>query len=322
MKEKLKTGWAAVGAAAAASAVVSLAICVPARALMEMAIDREEPLLLRSAEKRISGAHGGEGFTAALREASHALREKETETVEITAWDGTPLVGHWMPVADAKRLILAVHGWRGSWTQAFGMIADFWADQGCSVLFIDQRGTNQSGGEYIGFGLAERLDVLDWLGWLGRRCAPELPVYLCGVSMGATTVLLAAGLDLPPAVHGVIADCGFTSPRAIWKHVANHNLHLAFRARGRFAERIFRRKLHQAPDESTTEALRRCRLPVLLIHGEQDHFVPVEMAKENFFACAGPKRLLIVDGADHGESYFMAPEAYQTELLRFWREND
>ncbi len=320
--EKARTAGKYVGAAATVAAIASLSAYVSSSYLLKMAINREEPLLLRSVERRISGSKGETDFTRTMREASRTLKAKENEVVEITARDGTVLVGHWMPVEDAKRIILAVHGWRGSWSQAFGMVADFWDEQGCSVLYVEQRATNKSGGDYIGFGIVERLDCFDWLNWLEERCGTTLPVYLCGVSMGATTVLMAAGLDLPPTIHGIIADCGFTSPHAIWKHVANHNLHIAFRMRGRFADEIFMRKLHMAPDISTTDALSQCTVPVLLIHGNDDHFVPVSMTHENYAACAGPKRLLTVPGADHGESYYTAPEAYQAELKRFWQDFD
>ena len=37
-------------------------------------------------------------------------------------------------------------------------------------------------------------------------------IFLCGISMGCATTLMAAGLDLPDNVKGIIADCGFTSP--------------------------------------------------------------------------------------------------------------
>ena len=141
--------------------------------------------------------------------------------------------------------------------------------------------------------------------------------------MGAATVLMAAGLDLPSNVHGIIADCGFTSPHAIWKHVANNNLHIAFGLRGAIADEMLKQKIQMGSDEySTVEALQSSTIPVMLIHGTDDHFVPVEMTYENYKACAGPKRLLIVPGADHGMSYFVEKDRYEEEIKRFWRDFD
>lgn len=87
-----------------------------------------------------------------------------------------------------------------------------------------------------GFGLTERFDCLDWLNWEIERCGSDIPVYLAGVSMGATTVLMAAGLQLPPNVHGIMADCGFTSANAIWEHIAKDNLHIRFGIRSAIAD--------------------------------------------------------------------------------------
>jgi fermentation-respiration switch protein FrsA (DUF1100 family) len=233
------------------------------------------------------------------------------------------LVGHWIPAVNAKRIIIAVHGWRASWYQTFGIVADSWAANDCSVLYIEQRAHDNSGGEYIGFGLTERFDCLDWVSWVNRSVGADLPIYLVGVSMGAATVLMASDLCLPENVHGIIADCGYTSPHAIWKHVANNNLHIAYGVRGVIASEILRHKIQVGSNDfSTTEALKNTRIPVLLIHGTGDHFVPVEMTYENYLACGGPRRLLIVPGADHGMSFFTDPERYTAAVLAFWKDFD
>lgn len=288
--------------------------------LMKTGMDREEPKLLRGMEQRISGSRGGPAYAAALEEAMAAQEQRVTEPVEITARDGTRLAGHWAPVKEPKRALLAVHGWRGGWTQAFGMMADFLEEQGCSVLYIDQRGTNGSEGDHIAFGLLERQDCADWLNWLAERC-PGLPLYMIGMSMGGTSALMAAGEPLPDTLRGIIADSAFTSPKAILEHVTRNNLHLPFGSKA--AEAAFRRKLGMAADAcSTVEVLKRCRVPVLLVHGGKDRFVPADMAFENYRACAGPRRLFVVPGADHVGCWFTDGEGYRRALTDLWREYD
>ena len=73
-----------------------------------------------------------------------------------------------------------------------------------------------------------------------------------------------------------------------------------------------------ANEYSTLAALEKNRVPVLFIHGADDHFVPVEMTYENYKACTAPKRLLVVPGADHGMSYLLEPEGYQGMMVDFW----
>lgn len=98
-----------------------------------------------------------------MESASESLAVQPNETVEIIAHDGEKLVGHYFPCEKPERVIIAFHGWRSSWHRDFGMISDFWYKNNCSVLYVEQRGQNNSSGEYMGFGLTERFDCLDWL---------------------------------------------------------------------------------------------------------------------------------------------------------------
>ena len=156
-----------------------------------------------------------------------------------------------------------------------------------------------------------------------EHCGEDIPIYLAGVSMGATTVLMAAGLDLPRNVHGIMADCGFTSPHAIWKHIAHNNLHIGFGIRGAMANAMCKQRIAMGTEDySTVDALESSDIPVLFVHGANDHFVPVEMTYENYSACTAPKQLLIVPGADHGMSYFVEPEKYEAVAEQFWKDHD
>ena len=150
-----------------------------------------------------------------------------------------------------------------------------------------------------------------------------LPIYLGGVSMGASTVLMASGLDLPGNVVGIVADSGFTSPHAIWKHVVENNLHLPYGIHKAAAEELCRKKLRmKAGAYSTTAALACTDIPVLFIHGTDDRFVPIEMTYENYKACASEKHLLIVPGAEHAMSYVVDKAAYENAIRNFWKLYD
>ena len=324
MKTSVKKVLKASGIVAVTVGAAAYTSYLTTKFLMKVAMDRDEPKVMQYAEKKFAGTTAvNADFLKTIDESAEKLAQKEHTVVEITAADGVKLVGHWFPHPHPQRIVIGMHGWRSSWCRDFGMIADFWTANGCSVLLAEQRGQGNSGGEYMGFGQTDCHDCLEWIQWASRQYDEELPVYLGGVSMGATTVLMAAGLDLPECVHGIVADCGFTTPYAIWKHVANKNLHLSFGLRGPVADRLYRSRLQiGSEDYSTVEALRRTKVPVLLVHGEDDHFVPVEMTYENYEACASPKRMLIIPGADHGMSYYLAKDAYEEAVRNFWRDFD
>ncbi len=308
------------------TAGMMLSVYVSTHILVRIATHRDGLKYVKnvaSAKNHLRGFANKDEFLNTLMEKSATLEEKDLEEIHIRATDGEHLVAHWYPCMDPQRIIIAMHGWRSTWSRDFGIIADFWHENNCHVLFVEQRGQNNSGGKYMCFGIKERYDCKDWVQWAVRHTAPELPIYLAGASMGASTVLMAAGLQLSSRVHGIMADCGFTSPHAIWGHVVRKNLHASYRIRKRAVERLCRRQIHMNPGEySTLEALKDNRLPVLFIHGANDHFVPVEMTYENYKSCSGPKHLLIVPEADHGMSYYCNREEYEKMSKEFWQLYD
>ncbi len=273
--------------------------------------------------ERIKGSADNVEFMQYRDLCAARFRKVETKAVTVTSADGTRLQGHWLPARDPKRIVIAMHGWRSDWLHDFGMVWKFFLRQGCSVLYAEQRGQNNSDGKYIGFGVLERHDCLAWTKWAVTESQGILPVYLAGVSMGATTVLMASDLALPEQVKGVIADCGFTSIQAIGQHVVKNNLHLHMPMTNRMMDFLCKKRLKVgAGEHTTTQALRNTRLPVLLVHGQADSFVPVSMSYENYGCCRSPKELLVVPGADHGMSYYLEPKRYQNAVLRFWEKYD
>lgn len=323
MKKKTKKILSGCGIAAAAIAAMGAASYLLAEYLVRIALDREQPDIPPEKNTNSKEIPWLEDFNQAMQEASQRLSGYACEQAEIISHDGIKLVGHWRPCKNPKRILLAMHGWRASWHGNFGIIADFFYDSQCSVLYVEQRGQNQSGGDYMGFGMLERYDCLDWIQWINENIGTELPLYLCGVSMGASTVLMAAGSPLPENVHGIVADCGFTSADAIWRHVTEKGMHLSYDMLKNIAESICEEKIHISPgDYSTLEAMQTNRLPVLFVHGTDDDLVPVEMSYENYKACAGPKRLFVVPGANHGMSYYADREGYEAALKAFWNDFD
>ena len=290
--------------------------------MVRLALDRKIPPHPIGAERRLTASFTDMAALKQMQQASKRLSSRHHETVRIRSKDGTRLVGHWMCVEHPRRVVIAMHGWRSAWDRDFGMVADFFYRNDCSVLYIEQRAHGGSGGQYMGFGLTERYDCLDWVHWVNRKTEGKLPIYLCGVSMGASTVMMAAGLPLPENVRGILADCGFTSPEAIWRHVAG-NLHLSYEFCSGPAGRLAKKRLQMDMDaESCPHALSKSKTPVLFIHGTDDRFVPIEMTYENYKTCVAPKRLFVVPGAQHGMSYVVDPKGYEAAVKAFWSDFD
>ena len=322
MKKRAKFFLIGSGITAVMMALAESTRHAVAQYFVGIALNRELPPHPIRAEQHLIDSCISEDLLLQVQQAGQRLSARPHTVTQIQSSDGVLLTGHWMPAQYPKRIVVAMHGWRSAWDNDFGMIADFLLENDCSILFAEQRGQGRSGGKYMGFGLMERYDCLDWVNWVNAETGGELPVYLCGISMGASTVLMAGGLELPQNVRGILADCGYTSAVDIWKHVAK-TLHLSYGICGKPAGKLARKRLQIAMDaESCPQALARCQVPVLFIHGTDDRFVPVEMTYENYKACTAPKRLFIVPGAEHGMSYLIDSKGYESAVKAFWAEFD
>lgn len=293
------------------------------RVLIGEALNRQEPRTMVRMKERLKG-NPEDSFDEMTREYRQRMESAPHETVQLTSFDGTSLVGHLFRAEKPRRVVLAMHGWRSGWARDFCLIHDFLHRSGCTVLYPEQRGQGSSDGKHMGFGLVERFDCLAWANWLNDRGFRNLPMYLAGISMGAATVLMAAGsAELPGNVRGIVADCGFTSPFEIWRYISERNLHMPYRGHRRRVDALCRKRIHfNSDDYSTLEAMKSNVTPVLFIHGEADTFVPAEMSRRNYDACKAPKKLLLIPGAEHGMSYVVDQKAYEAAVEEFWAVND
>lgn len=116
----------------------------------------------------------------------------------IESYDHLSLHGQYLTQKDARGTMLLVHDFQSSGEGDFSCILKEYYSMGFNLLVIDQRASLQSQGDYLTMGVRERWDVRSWCIWLLQRMGERHRVVLDGISMGGATVLMAAGLDLPP----------------------------------------------------------------------------------------------------------------------------
>ena len=290
--------------------------------LAEYAIVRVNPDKVSKGKSKVSGSKKTSEELAAIKAEALELEACEHDVVEISSYDGVKLVGHYFPAKKPKRIIIAMHGWKSAWSFDYARYSEFFRKKNCSVLYVEQRGQNASGGDYMGFGIIERYDCLQWAKYASENISGELPIYLLGVSMGAATVMMASDLELPCNVAGIIADCGYTSPKAIWKHVMEKNLHIPYSFVSGEVDKAYKKYINVECGFSCVDALSKTTIPVLFIHGTDDKFVPIEMTYENYKACASNKELLVVPGAGHVGCYRVDKERYELYVNNFFKKCD
>lgn len=253
-----------------------------------------------------------------------ALEARNTPHQEfcITSFDGLKLFGKYYEYAPDAPIELMFHGYRGDAERDLsgGMQRCF--QLGHSALIVDQRCAGKSEGNIITFGINEHLDCLSWIDFAISHFGKDVQLILTGISMGASTVLMAAGKPLPNNVKGVLADCGFTTAKDIILHVARQ-IHLPARFLYPFAKlgaRLFGGFDLEA--YSALEAMKTCQVPVIFFHGEIDDYVPCFMSQLNYEACASSKKLVLIPGAGHGLSYPVSPDQYILEVYSFFHNAD
>lgn len=238
--------------------------------------------------------------------------------VEITSFDGLKLQGKFYEYAPGAPAEIMFHGYRGNAERDMSGGVQRCFKVRRSALVVEQRCSRGSEGNVITFGINEHRDCLKWvdflIGYLGKDCR----IILTGISMGAATVMMAAGEKLPENVVGILADCGYSSAKEIMFDVMGKMklppklcypfVKLGAKLFGRF----------DLDENAPVEAMKRCSLPVIFFHGEDDDFVPCDMSRKCFEACAGRKRLVTIPGAGHGLSYAVEPERYLKELYDFF----
>lgn len=263
-----------------------------------------------------------EPYYDAMRKWIIAARNTPHMDVTITSFDGLKLCGKYYEFAPGAPVELMFHGYRGNAERdmAGGMHRAF--RLGHSALIVDQRCSGKSEGHVISFGINEHRDCLDWIGFMISHLGTDVKIILTGISMGASTVLMASGKPLPSNVVGILADCGFHSAKDVICSVAD-SMHLPSRLLFPFVKLGAKIYGHFDLEELTpVESVMHCKIPILFFHGADDDYVPSYMSQINFDACPARKKLVLIPGAGHGLSFPAAPELYVKEMDDFFHRCD
>ena len=243
------------------------------------------------------------------------------EDVKMTSYDGLSLAAYYLPAkeADTKRLVILIHGWKDVPANMAAFAQMYLKKMDCHILIVHMRTHGMSEGRYIGYGLSESQDILMWTALMEERLPGPLNIIYHGFSMGAATALIAAGSRrLPRSVVGLIADSPYDSFEKLVGHL--------IRKRYRFAPRIFLRLIshfstmyigYTMRQISPAALAKQIEVPVLLIHGTADTFIPPHMSEVIYNRLQSPKRIFLVQDAEHVMSYDIAPSSYSAEVDQF-----
>lgn len=247
-------------------------------------------------------------------------RAMPCERVSITSFDGLTLRGRYYEYAKDAPLEILFHGYKGNSERDLCGGVQRCFSLGRSALLVDQRGGGESDGKVISFGINERKDCLKWIEFAIEKLGKDVKIMLGGVSMGGATVMMTAGEDLPKNVVCALGDCPYSSAKEIIQKIVKEMrlppklvypfIKLGARLFGHF----------NLEETSPIKAMETCKIPVLLLHGDEDAFVPLDMSRKIYEACNTPKRLVVVKGAGHGLAFPQDQAGYIAALREFEKE--
>ena len=255
-----------------------------------------------------------------MRELFRDFSERPFQTVTIRSHDGLTLSARYYHTAPNAPLDICFHGYKSHPITDFSGGSSLSFALGHNLLLVDQRGQHDSEGHTITFGILERWDVLSWAEYAIEQFGEDVKITLYGVSMGGATVLMAAGLPLPEQVKGIVADCPFAVPEEIILNVGQKQhyppalirpfLHLGAGLWGRF----------RLSETDALQAVSQARIPILIIHGEDDSYVPCYMSAPVAQANPSLVRRYTFPGADHAISLLVDEERYRGIITGFTEE--
>lgn len=212
--------------------------------------------------------------------------------------------------------IIIVHGYNGFGLQMLDTAKKFY-DANFNIVLPDCRGHGKSDGNYIGMGWHDRLDILKWINFIIKN-NPHAKIILYGLSMGGATVLMTAGEILPTNIKCIIEDCGYTSVLDEFSYHYDKIFGLPHFPLLNLTDLICQTKAgYKLSEASAVNQLKKCKTPVLFIHGEADRFVPTNMVYKLYESALCPKDILIVPKAGHGISAKVDEKKYWQKIFDF-----
>lgn len=244
-----------------------------------------------------------------LNDAQKWLEEKSNYSGKyIESYDKLQLHSY-VVTQNSNKWAIVVHGYGGS-GKLMSDKSKYFYDMGYNVLIPDLRGHGKSEGDYIGMGWKDRLDIISWINFIIKE-NPNAEIVLHGTSMGAATVLMTSGENLPSNVKAIVADCAYTSAWDEFSYQLETYLKVPSYYILNVTNMVTKLKAgYSLKEASALECVKKATVPILFIHGDKDKFVPYSMMDKLYDATNSPKEKLTIEGGEHANSDLVSPFLY------------
>lgn len=223
----------------------------------------------------------------------------------IYSTDGVRLHAMYVASPDAtKHTAVIVHGYTDNAIRMMMIGYLYHHDLRYNILLPDLRYAGWSDGNHIQMGWNDRLDVIQWIQIANQLFGNDTQMVIHGISMGAATTMMVSGEQLPDCVKCFVEDCGYTTVKEQFAKELKEQFHLPSFPLLNIASWLCNIRYGWNFEEaSSIEQVRKCKLPMLFIHGDSDDYVPTDMVYKVYENKSMPKELWVVPGATHAMSY-------------------
>lgn len=223
----------------------------------------------------------------------------EYEDIDLHTQDGVRLHAWYVPVEDARAVVLFCHGNAGNISHRLDSIRIF-RDLGLSVLIFDYRGFGQSEGRP-----SEKGTYLDvraaWDFLVTEKNAPPAHIVIFGRSLGgAVAAHLAADLNAEHAAGGLILESTFSS---LPDMAARLYPFLPVRWLAKYSY-------------NTLAQMGDIHSPVLVVHSPEDELIPFAHGQALYAAAPEPRMFLEISGG-HNTGFLSSVVVYVDGLRSF-----
>lgn len=249
--------------------------------------------------------------------AKEWIKNTVNRKVEVKAKDAITLRGtEYLTNEESNKWAIILHGYHSNPDSVISIGMHF-SERGYNVLIPSMRASNESDGEYIGMGWLDKDDLKCWINLITKQ-NKNAEIVLHGSSMGAATVLMTSGDELPSNVKAIIEDSGYTSVWDIFASEAKVRFNLpTFPILNMFELIANIRAKYDIKEASALEQVKKSNTPILFIHGDADDFVPEAMCEKLYEAAKCKKEKLIIHNAGHTESKYKELETYYNKIFEF-----
>jgi fermentation-respiration switch protein FrsA (DUF1100 family) len=223
----------------------------------------------------------------------------------VNATPGAPRIhAWWWPDADPKApAVFYLHGARWNLTGHVRRIEQL-RRFGFSVFAIDYRGFGKSDGDLPSEQMCYEDASAGWA-WLAKQQPDAARRFIYGHSLGgAIAIDLAAKLaanqgNKGPQARGLIVESSFTSLPDVAAELSFSWLPTSLILSQKF---------------DSIEKIKAVNIPVLVVHGAGDRFIPARFSQALYQAAPDPKKLLLIENGSHNNSMWIGDGEYQHAL--------